>query len=335
MQLKDFRQQIELETLAPFYVVTGEEPVLLQEVRRLFVELVPRDAREMNLGQYDLAQTPMKVALEEAMSLPFFGDRKVVLLSNPTFVTATGKLTDAEQQAWLDILAQGTPSTIVVFFLNDAKIDKRKKIGKALLDAAQIIDLPLLDERQARQAIQQTLEKRHFDITKKALDEFVKRTNASYSSMRQELPKLMAYAQATQAIDEVAVTELVAKTLNESVFDMVDAVLRRQTQTALRIYHELLSMGEAPIRINAALLGQMRLLLQVAGLRGSDAEVGQQLKVHPYRVKLARETLRHYQPRDLRDGYLGVLAIDIQLKSTNREPALLFETFVLNFVHAG
>lgn len=332
MHLKDLQQQIANQTLAPIYIVTGEEVALLERARQLFVGLVPDNERDMNLGQYDLADTPLKIILEEAMSVPFFGERRVILVQQPQFLTASGKLTDAEQEALLAIFNQPNDQVVLVFFAQDLKIDKRKKVTKALFNVAQHLDLPLLDERQSQQAIAQFLAKRHITIEPEAQQAFTARTNASYSAMLQEMPKLIAYAQDDKIIDLHAVEALVPKTLHANVFDMVEAVLAQRAQVALQIYHDLIGHGEAPIRINAALLGQFRLLLQVAGLRGGDQEVGQQLKVHWYRVKLARQVLQQYDAKVLRKGYLGALDIDIQLKSTSRDPNLLFETFVLDFM---
>lgn len=99
----------------------------------------------------------------------------------------------------------------------------------------------------------------------------------------------------------------------------------------MNLYHDLVKNGEAPLRLNALLLGQFRLLLQVAGSNGTDQSVGTALKVHPYRVKLARQSLRHYRLGQVRAGFLQILQMEIKMKSETVDPLFLFENFMVNF----
>ncbi len=219
---------------------------------------------------------------------------------------------------------------IVVFFANNIKLDKRKKITKSLLKTSELIELPVLDERQSKQAVVAELTQRDYQIMPDALNELVMRTNAHYSDMQNELPKLIAYANKTKKIDLQAVSSLVPNTLTATAFTLVEAVIKNQQKAAVTIYRELLQNNEIPLRINAVLIGQFRLLLQVAGLSGNEATIASQLKVHPYRVKLAKQILKNHQLTNIRSGYLGMLNMERLLKSTQQDPEILFERFVLN-----
>ncbi|WP_273949911.1 DNA polymerase III subunit delta [Leuconostoc mesenteroides] len=329
MNLKQLQQQIENNAMANFYIVTGEEETLLSHAKSMFKGLVDQEDRDMNYSQIDLTEQTLDVVINDAMSVPFFGDRRVVVVKNPQFLTATGKVGDRDQELLLKLFDQPVLQNIVVFFANDLKLDKRKKLAKVLLKTAENISLPALNERQAQQAIVQQLDHRSYAIEPEALHELMQRTNAQYTDMKNELPKLITYAEQTKKITLDVVSALVPKTLTANAFDLVDAVIKRRPQEALTLYHDLLQNGEAPLRLNAVLTNQFRLLLQVAGLSGNDQDIGAQLKVHPYRVKLAKEALRSYPPQFVRTGYLGMIDIETQLKSTSQDPELLFERFIL------
>ena len=64
-------------------------------------------------------------------------------------------------------------------------------------------------------------------------------------------------------------------------------------------------------------------------MTGTDQDIGKTLGVHPYRVKLARGLLKKYALPALRAGYLGMVTIEIKLKSTTQDPEMLFERFIL------
>ena len=64
----------------------------------------------------------------------------------------------------------------------------------------------------------------------------------------------------------------------------------------------------------------------------SQGNLASTLKVHPYRVKLAMQTVRKFSYGQLRDAYVGLVDTERQMKSTRRPPELLFELFVLKFM---
>ena len=329
MNLQQLQQQIKNQALANFYVILGEEEALIQRAQSEFKQLIQPLDREMNYAQFDLSIQSLEDVINDATSMPFFGERRVVVVQNPDFLTAKGKVSDQTQVQFLELLEKPVSENIVAVFINDLKIDKRKKITKMLLKYAESVDLPALNERQAQQAVSKELEARAYRIDPDALQELTLRTNAHYTAMQNELPKLVAQATHTKHIQLQAVSALVPKTLTANVFDLVDAVMTRQTKKALTIYRDLLQNGEPALRVNAVLTGQFRLLLQIAGLKGTEQDMSKQLGIHPYRVKLARQMLKKYALRSLRASYLGMIAIEIKLKSTNQEPELLFERFIL------
>lgn len=329
MNLQQLQQQIKNQALANFYVIFGEEEALIQRVQSEFKQLIQPDDRDMNYAQFDLSVESLEEVINDATSVPFFGNRRVVVVQNPDFLTAKGKVSDQNQAQFLQLLENPVSENIVAVFINDLKVDKRKKMTKMLLKYAESIDLPALNERQAQQAISKELEIRAYRIDPDALQELTRRTNAHYTTMKNELPKLIAQATHTKRIQLSAVTGLVPKTLTANVFDLVDAVMTYQIKKALMIYRELLQNGEPALRVNAILTGQFRLLLQIAGLKGTEQDMSKQLGIHPYRVKLARQMLKKYTLGALRVNYLSMIAIEIKLKSTNQNPELLFERFIL------
>ncbi|WP_188351056.1 DNA polymerase III subunit delta [Leuconostoc pseudomesenteroides] len=330
MNFKQLQQQIDNNAMANFYVVTGEEEILLRRTAAAFKQLVALEDRDMNYSQFNLADQPLDMVINDAMSAPFFGERRVIVVNKPLFLTATGKISDHDSDLLLQLLEKPLSENIVVFFANDIKLDKRKKLTKLVLKMSEVVELPSLDERQSKQAIVSELAQRDYQITPDALSELVMRTNAHYSNMQNELPKLIAYANKTKIIDLEGVINLVPNTLTATVFTLVEAVVKNHSKAAVTIYRELIDNNEIPLRINAVLMGQFRLLLQVAGLSGNDATIASQLKVHPYRVKLAKQILKNHQLTTIRSGYLGMLNMERLLKSTQQDPEILFERFVLN-----
>ena len=127
MNLKQLYQQIQNNALANFYVVIGDEDILIQRAKQAFKAIIKSDDREMNFSQFDLSQQDLSEVIDDAMSLPFFGDRRVILIQNPEFLTAKGKISETNQDQLSKLIESPVADNVVVFLINDLKIDKRKK----------------------------------------------------------------------------------------------------------------------------------------------------------------------------------------------------------------
>ena len=336
MDVATLRTQLKNAHPAPLYLVLGTQQVLLDQARAAFLALVPETERVMNVGSYDLEETDLATALDDAQSAPFFGERRLVLLNKPAFLTGNGSRGKVKQdpELLLNYLKAPQPSTLLVILAPYEKLDGRKAVVKALKKQAVQVSAAPLSEQDARRLIQARVQQAGFHFGSGALDELVRRTNADYGLMMAHLPQLQLLAYQSKEIDSASVQGLVAQSLDENVFDLVTAVLQRHQEQALGLYRELLAAQQQPLQINAVLVSQFRLLLQVKILtaRGlSQATLAKQLKVHPYRVKLAAQTVRRFTLPALSQAYLGLVRIEKALKTTNRTPELLFQLFLLQY----
>ena len=169
MNLKQLYQQIQNNALANFYVVIGDEDILIQRAKQAFKAIIKSDDREMNFSQFDLSQQDLSEVIDDAMSLPFFGDRRVILIQNPEFLTAKGKISETNQDQLSKLIESPVADNVVVFLINDLKIDKRKKITKQVLKHAEQIELAALNESAAKQAITQQLQQQNYTMSPDAL----------------------------------------------------------------------------------------------------------------------------------------------------------------------
>ena len=171
-------------------------------------------------------------------------------------------------------------------------------------------------------------------MTPEAFELFIQLTDAKLSTAMSELPKLLLFSSDTKQITKSAVNDLVAKSLEQNIFALVEYVLKRQTANALSLYQDLLLQKEDPIKINAILMTQFRLLLQVKFLEKKGYQQGDSagmLKVHPYRVKLAIQQARKFSEKVLVSSFEGLVDAEYRLKTGQGDKEMQFELFVLQF----
>jgi len=324
------------QSLATVYLITGQMDYFQRRLKGAFKQTVPEEEQAMNFASYDLETVPLAVGLDDAMAAPFFGERRVVCLDNPTFLTGETKKSKVEHDidSLETYLKAPMPSTVLVFFAPYAKLDGRKKVVKQLKKVATSIELGDFSERDVRQFFAGQLKQDGYSMEPAVLNQLVQRTDADLTLMMNEKDKLELFTLPEHAIQLDAVTGLVRQTLTQNVFDLVNRVLAKNTAAAVTLYRDLLQAKEEPLRINAILQGQFRLLIQtkVLAKQGySQGKLASTLKVHPYRVKLALQTQRRFQLVDLNRAYLGLYKVERQMKSSTLDPELLFSLFMTQF----
>lgn len=334
MDIKTLTKQLKTTTPAMVYLVLGTQHILQQQAEQLFVKLIPEEQQVMNVGRYDMETTPVAMAIDDAMSAPFFGERRLVIINKPYFLTGEKAKVDHDLASLQKYLENPEPSTILVFLAPYEKLDGRKGLVKTLKKQAVQVDAAPLNERQAKQQVVAELASDGYQIDDQALETLVQRTNADYGLMTANLAKLKLLAYQSQTISQQDVIDLVPQTLDDNVFDLVTAVLNREQSRSLSLYQQLLDSQEPPLRINAVLVSQFRLLLQlkVLNARGlSQGTLASRLHVHPYRVKLGLQTTRRFSLAALENAYLGLIKIEKALKTSQRDPALMFQLFMLQY----
>ncbi|PTF60501.1 DNA polymerase III subunit delta, partial [Staphylococcus chromogenes] len=118
------------------YTVYGDVPELIERETNKIIEAYlkgePKD--DFNFTKYNLYETHFNQIIEEAMTLPFFSDKKVVLVQNAYIFT--GEKVAKEQQpnmdSMIEFIEKYDNQTLIIFQVNHSKLDERKKIVKAL-----------------------------------------------------------------------------------------------------------------------------------------------------------------------------------------------------------
>lgn len=330
------KQQLKSAPAAPVYLVLGTQSTIMEEVKRAFLNLIPEEQKVMNVGSYDLEDDSLSEALDDAMSAPFFGDRRLVFLTQPSLLTSSSSRGKVKQDPELlkNYLLHPQPTTILVILAPYNKLDGRKGVVRQLKKSAVQVEAQPLKESAARNAVEKMVNDAGFHFGTGALNELVQRTNADYSQMIANTKKLMILEYQNKEISLAAVQGLVPQTLDSNVFDLVTAVLNRKQDQSLHLYQQLIDSQQQPLQINAVLVSQFRLLLQVKILsaRGlSQGTLAKKLSVHPYRVKLGLQTVRHFSLTDLVNAYLGLIRCEKAMKTTSRSPELLFQLFMLQY----
>ena len=327
-------KQIKKKQVAPIYLLYGTESFLIHETKQLLLtHVLEEDEIDFNFSSYDLEETPIESVLEDAETLPFMGEKRLIFIHNPGFLTAEKTKDKIEHNlSKLEAyLKEPAPFTVLVLVAPYEKLDERKKLTKELKKTAVIFEAKKLLEPELKQWIFERAAYHQVNIDEAANARMIELVGANLFMLTSEFDKLALYVGESRKITEAIVEELVSKSLEQNIFSLVDKIVKRKIEEALRIYYDLIKQNEEPLKILAIITGQFRLIYQVKEL--SRKGYGQQqiagyLKTHPYRVKLAAGQAGQFSDEELTQIIHRLADADLQMKTGGMNKSLLIELFL-------
>ncbi|MBM7706599.1 DNA polymerase-3 subunit delta [Chryseomicrobium aureum] len=326
-------QALNKEPLAPFYVIVGQEGYLRDEtVKRIQARVDPEEWFVL-----DLEQQSIEDVMLETDTIPFFAEKKAIIVHNPQFLRAAVKDKEKEkkdifpQKQFLNWLDHPSETAVVVFVAPYEKLDDRKKVVKELRKSAVVIEAnPLSESDQKSWVLSQF--RAHGKAPTDELIDWVAAVPLSLSFKRNEIAKAALYVSDSEEVTFDDYQQVASPVLEDNVFALTEAFLQSNREKAVTLYNELLKQKEEPLKLVALLAGQLRLLIQVGYFKKMgypNTQIAGQVKAHPYRVKLMMEHPLVEQEELLVEKLKLLAEVDMQLKSSHMKKERILELYLL------
>ena len=143
---------------------------------------------------------------------------------------------------------------------------------------------------------------------------------ADTERIEQEVQKLGAFAQGA-VVTPADVRALVSGAIETDVFELTQAVVRKDARTAIATLERLIAEGNAVQQILALLLWQFRVLLFASAMRtNADAErMAKAIRSSPYAISRATAFARRVTRADIVRAYEAIYATDQVIKTGRAE----------------
>lgn len=275
--MQTLNQDIKEGHFRPLYLLYGEEEFLKNSYKnRLKEAIVGEDA--MNFASFEGKGLDLDEVIRLADTMPFFAERRMILIENSGFFKGSAD----ELVSFLPSM----PETTCLVFV-ESQVDKRSRLYKKVKELGYAAELGRQDSGQLARWAVGILAKENKKITSRTMELFLGMTGDDMEHIRMELEKLISYTMGRDVITEADVEAVCTVQVTNKIFDMVAAIVSRQTKKAMDLYEDLLTLKEPPMRILFLIARQFNQLLQVKEMmeRGMDkAAIASRLKMQPFVV---------------------------------------------------
>lgn len=320
------------------YCIYGKELYLIQETASILKQaVVDETAKDFNFSVYDLEEDSLERAIEDAETFPFMGDKRLVIAKNPHFLSTEKKKEKIEHpldrlEAYIKAPA---PFSVILFFAPYEKLDERKKITKLLKKEACMVEAKELYGSELTEFTLRLASDENKTMQPEAANQLIMLTSGHLSAIAQEVKKLCTYKMDQEEITLTDVNELVARSLEQNIFELINRIVNKKRTEALQIFYDLIKQKEEPIKMLALLMNQFRLIYHVKYFQSQgygQKQIASNIKIHPFRVKLALDQARLFSEQELIKISKDLAEMDYEMKTGKRDKQLILELFLLNML---
>lgn len=270
-------QDIKEQTFKRMYLLYGEERFLKNSYKNRLKEAVIGDDT-MNFAYFEGKNLDVDELIRLADTMPFFAERRLILIEDSGFFKNACEP--------LVKYLPSMPDTTCLLFV-ESEVDKRSKLYKKVKDLGHVVEMTRQDASQLGKWAGGILAKEGKKITGRTMELFLSMTGDDMEHIRMELEKLISYTMGREVITDEDVRTICTIQVANKIFDMVAAIVNRQTRKAMDLYEDLLTLKEPPMRILFLIARQFNQLLQVKELmaKGLDrGAIASKLKMQPFVV---------------------------------------------------
>ena len=316
--------------------IYGEVPELVEKKSNEIVESYLNEKKDdFNYVKYNLYDTSFNQIIEEALTMPFISEKKAIVVKNAFIFTGEKVSKDIQpnNEQVNEFLEKYDGENFIIFEVYQNKLDERKKITKTLKKTSKLTKVEQMSEQEIKNWIKNKLHENFKDIKQDALDLFIELTGINFNIVSQELEKIILFLGERTTINKKDVEEIINRSLEQNVFLLTEYIQKGEKYKAIQLIKDLIVMKEEPIKLLALITSNYRLYYQckILSRKGySGQQIAKTINVHPYRVKLALNQVKHYQLTHLLNIIDQCAETDYKLKSSYMDKQLILELFILS-----
>lgn len=360
---KDVLADLKNGVIQQLYVFEGEETYLKNKLLKAIEKLLIEPAtKALDYIVFDYSNQPAKVNIQqiiiEMKTPPFLSKRRLIIVKNSSLFTLGNKSakqtpseseeegnstddkisdnpsTSKDRQTQLITLIQSGSDSCCLVFIED-KVDKRMKaVIEKINENGMLASISKPDLREIRMWVKGEFSKVGITIMPDVCDYFIDRNDGNLQSMVCEIEKLSLLVQSKNknVIEKEEIDEIGSSDLKGSIFDIVDALSKKNAQEAYRLLDLLLVQKQPVPLISFMLARHIRQLITAKDLGGTD-NIIKRMKVIPFVANKLFYQAKNFSFESLEELYQECYESDLAVKTSKIPDRFALETLFASTVH--
>ena len=314
--MKNIQADIKSGNFKQVYLLYGEEAYLKQQYKQNLVKALNPDGDTMNFNHYEGKGIDVKQLIDLCETMPFFAERRVVLLEDTGFF----KNKCEELADYMKAL----PDYLYLVFC-ESEVDKRSRMYKAVKACGSIGEFKQQDEKTLMRWAAGILGKNGRRITQRDVELLLTMTGTDMGNIRMELEKLISYTVGRDVVTAADIQAVCTTQTTNKIFDMVRAVTEKNQKRALDLYYDLLLAKQ---------FRQICLTKKMSQEGLSQTEIASKLGVPSFVVRNLASCARSYTVEELENAVRDFVDAEEAVKTGTLGDVLSVELLIVKYSSA-
>jgi len=330
MTYAEFQQAVRARRLAPIYLLYGEEDFLIDEgVQAIIEHALDPGMKSFNLDVMDGSKVDAKDVVAHASSFPMMGPRRVVV------VKEFEKLVGDESAREIITAYISRPLESTCLTLVSLEPDFRRKPFTDLKKKATLVECKPMYDQHVPSWIADRIKRQGKEANVEACRLIQAYVGNSLRSLQNEIEKLFIFVGERDQITSEDVATVVGASKGYTIFELQDAIGRKDAKEAVKILERMLTLGQSPQMIIVMLTRFFNQLWKLSDLklrRVPDSEIAREIGIPPYFVKQYLEFRSNFTTEQIEQNFKSLLEADTVLKTTMRDAHLVLDILVVSLI---
>jgi len=332
-----YEQEIEKGKINNGYVFCGLDEELIKDGINLIIKReISEELKELNLIRIDGMNTTFDDIMNACETMPFMGEKKVVLVYRASFLQDKSDSTGTK--IYNDIknyISNLPPYTILIMYylLNDKRDrpNKNKKLT-TISKFIPIVHCDKLKKDKYLKKVSEVFKEKGKQIGRVELMYFCEKVQSNFNIIKREADKLISYCEGRE-IKKEDINLLILNSNEDDIFDLVELIAQRKIDKSIDIMKEILYKSDQHMLIISAIQKHFFRLYEIKlklakGKRVEDF-------IAEYRLpqfvceKLMSQTSR-FTERQLMELIKLCVKTETKLKSTGLDKTMEMEFLLIN-----
>ncbi|SDB11871.1 DNA polymerase III, delta subunit [Pseudobutyrivibrio sp. YE44] len=311
------------------YLLYGEEDYLKLQYRNKLLAALVNEGDTMNFSKYQDSGINELQVIDQAETMPFFADRRVILIENSGF----GKKMPEKLGEYLSTIPDFT-----TFIFVEPTADKRGKLYKAAKAAGRDIEINMPNESDLAKWVGGMLKDSGKQMKKEAWSQFLIMTHDSMDNMARELEKLITYVGDRPQITLEDVNAICIARVETKIFDMINAIAAKDLHKTLDLYQDMLAAKEPPMRVLYMIVRQfrqMKVIKELSGFGDSVSSIARKVGSPDFAVKRTLQLVNNFSAKEIKDLLKDAATYEQQVKTGLLDEKLAVELIIMKYAGKG
>jgi len=330
MTSQEFLASVGRSNVAPVTLLHGGEDFLIDECMHAVIgKTLDEGTKGFNLDVVYGSKIDVQGVVALASAFPMMGSKRVVVVKEFEKLATT----DPAKEIFKAYLEHPLASTCLI--LVSLEPDFRRKPFTDLKKLAEVVECKPLYDNQ----VPDWIERRIREQGKTADPESCRLLHAyvgnSLRALQNEIDKLFIFVGEKKTIAAEDVSEVVGASKGYTIFELQNAIGRKDLREALRILHAMLEAGQSPQMIIVMLtrfFQQLWKLSELKSKRSPDASLAQEVGINPFFLKQLVQFQSNFSPAHIENSFRVLLEADTILKTTSRDKQGVMDLLVYTLV---